>query len=49
MKVEESLNFDLEKKFTIFPTFLVDAIEVYNLRRNAVIGQDEIMVINMQK
>jgi hypothetical protein len=49
MKVEESLNFDLEKNSSREPTFLVDAIEVYNLRSDAIIGQDEIMVINTQK
>jgi hypothetical protein len=49
MKVEESLNFDLEKKFITWVYILVDATEVYNLRSDAVIGQDEIMVINTQK
>jgi hypothetical protein len=47
MKVEESLNFDLEKNSSHEPTFLVDATEVYNLRSDVVIGQDEIILINV--
>jgi hypothetical protein len=39
----------LKKNSSYEPTLLVNATKVYNLRSDAVIGQDEIMVINTKK
>jgi hypothetical protein len=43
------MNFDVGKNSSRQPTFLADATEVYNLRSDAIIGQDEVMVINTQE